>query len=76
MHSLWNHTKNIIDISVEDYFIFLFKFRNHNDDRAVLLPDHLPEVIHCVDHRTLSGYEGSFISKISLNRRSVELKQI
>ncbi len=76
IHSLFSHTKNIIDIFTENYFIFLFQFSNHDDDRAVFLPDHLPEVIHRVDHWTLSGNEGSLISKIALDRRSAELKQI
>ena len=36
------------------YLFIFFKSRHHDDCRAVLLPDHFPEVIECLRQRTLS----------------------
>lgn len=75
MPSLFSHTKSIIDLLNWNYFIFLFQFSNHDNNRAVLLPGHLPEVIHRVDHWTLSGNEGPLISKIALYKKVLNLNR-
>ncbi len=43
------------------YHSLLCELSEHDDHRAVILPDHPPEVDHCALQGPLSGDEGSLV---------------
>lgn len=53
------------------YLVLLLQLGDHNDDRRLLLPRHLPEVIHSVDHGTLSGDERLVVAEVTLRQEPI-----
>lgn len=56
----------LISSVTNHHLIPLLEFGDHDDDGAVLLPGHLPEVVHRVDHRTLGGDVRFLVSEVTL----------
>lgn len=48
------------------YLIFFFEFCDHNNHRTIFLPNHLPEIIHGVDHGALRGDERFLSATVAL----------
>lgn len=48
------------------YLIFFLEFCDHNNYGTVLLPNHLPEIIHGVDHGALCGDECFLFATVAL----------
>lgn len=54
------------------YLIFFFQLCDHNNDRAVFLPNHLPEIIHGINHGSLSCNESLLFTSISLVQKQTQ----
>lgn len=48
------------------HLVVLLQSCNHDDDAAPLLPHHVPEVSHSVQHRPLGGDVGPLGSSVTL----------
>lgn len=60
---------------VSPHLVVLLESGNHDDDAAPLLPHHVPEVPHSVQHRPLGGDVGPGSSFVTLKHRE-EVQEI
>lgn len=51
------------------HLVILLQSGNHDDDAAPLLPHHVPEISHSVQHRPLGGDVGMWSSFVTLRYR-------
>lgn len=56
---------------LDSYLVLLLQFGYHDNNWWLLLPGHLPEVIHCVHHRTLSGDVRLIVPQITLQNEPI-----
>lgn len=53
------------------YLVLLLQLGDHDDDGGLLLPGHLPEVIHRVHHGTLRGDERLLVAEVTLRQEPI-----
>lgn len=56
---------------LDSYLVLLLQFGYHDNNWWLLLPGHLPEVIHRVHHRTLSGDVRLIVPQVTLQNEPI-----